>query len=482
MSDVITLRAGPGVLLSERADGGLLFEAPGSMLEIPGASPALRAALRELGGSGATETALADQVLEAEGPAALPRLHLALLQLGAARLLSYEIRWDGQPLVMLRASSPAFAPPDFRVDASRRYQLSRFACMRRRGPDWVLESPLSHGELLLQDWRAQVLVSLLAAPRSVEELVRALPGLSEATILGLLTLLCGVGLAGALDAEGHLDEERSVTLRQWSLHDLLFHARSRRGRHAQPSGATTPFRGQVAPLPALKPRMSDQILALHRPKLDQLERKDPPFTRVLEERRSIRDYKGRVLTSRMVGEFLYRACRVKEHYGSEEYEFTRRPYPGAGAGYELEVYLASHRCDGLEPGLYHYAPEAHELHRLPAQAGEVDWLLQEARQSAGLSQSPPMLIILSARFSRLFWRYESIAYALLLKDVGVLLQTMYLVATAMGLAPCALGSGDSDVFARAAGLDYPAETSVGEFLLGGALKASTATPGTRAAP
>jgi SagB-type dehydrogenase family enzyme len=81
-----------------------------------------------------------------------------------------------------------------------------------------------------------------------------------------------------------------------------------------------------------------------------------------------------------------------------------------------------------------------------------------------------MLIILSARFSRLFWRYESVGYALLLKDVGVLLQTMYLVATAMGLAPCALGSGDSDCFARATGLDFREESSVGEFLLGGALE------------
>jgi hypothetical protein len=49
--------------------------------------------------------------------------------------------------------------------------------------------------------------------------------------------------------------------------------------------------------------------------------------------------------------------------------------------------------------------------------------------------------------------------------LGVLFQTMYLTATAMGLAPCAVG-GDADLFARAAGTDYYAETSVGEFLLG----------------
>jgi hypothetical protein len=50
--------------------------------------------------------------------------------------------------------------------------------------------------------------------------------------------------------------------------------------------------------------------------------------------------------------------------------------------------------------------------------------------------------------------------------VGVVFQTMYLAATAMGLDPCAIGGGDADLFARAAGTDYCAETSVGEFLLG----------------
>jgi hypothetical protein len=52
------------------------------------------------------------------------------------------------------------------------------------------------------------------------------------------------------------------------------------------------------------------------------------------------------------------------------------------------------------------------------------------------------------------------------RSSGVLFQTMYLAATAMGLGPCAVGCGDADLFARAAGTDYCVETSVGEFLLG----------------
>ena len=43
---------------------------------------------------------------------------------------------------------------------------------------------------------------------------------------------------------------------------------------------------------------------------------------------------------------------------------------------------------------------------------------------------------------------------------------MYLAATAMGLAAAVSGGGDSDLFSRAVGAEYSAESSVGEFLLG----------------
>jgi SagB-type dehydrogenase family enzyme len=53
-----------------------------------------------------------------------------------------------------------------------------------------------------------------------------------------------------------------------------------------------------------------------------------------------------------------------------------------------------------------------------------------------------------------------------LKNLGALYATMYLVATAMGLAPCALGGGDSELFSAVAGVDPCEEPAVGEFVLG----------------
>ncbi|MHC5719368.1 MAG: nitroreductase family protein, partial [Nostoc sp.] len=72
----------------------------------------------------------------------------------------------------------------------------------------------------------------------------------------------------------------------------------------------------------------------------------------------------------------------------------------------------------------------------------------------------------TARFGRLFWKYYAIGYGLILKHIGVLFQTFYLVATAMQLAPSAIGGGNSEQFCKVAALNEYEESSVGEFSLG----------------
>ena len=44
----------------------------------------------------------------------------------------------------------------------------------------------------------------------------------------------------------------------WDFHDLLFHARSTEGRHANPLGGIYPYAGVMPPLPAVRPRWPGQ--------------------------------------------------------------------------------------------------------------------------------------------------------------------------------------------------------------------------------
>jgi SagB-type dehydrogenase family enzyme len=87
------------------------------------------------------------------------------------------------------------------------------------------------------------------------------------------------------------------------------------------------------------------------------------------------------------------------------------------------------------------------LELVPARHFPVRQLVDRAAAAAGDNRPPQVLLVIAARFGRTMWKYQSMAYALILKDLGALMQTMYLVATAMGLAPCALGAGDLELFA-----------------------------------
>lgn len=79
---------------------------------------------------------------------------------------------------------------------------------------------------------------------------------------------------------------------------------------------------------------------------------------------------------------------------------------------------------------------------------------------------PQVLITIAARFGRISWKYSSIAYSLILKDVGALIQTFYLAATDMGLGGCAIGTTNIDLFAKMTKLDFHVESPVGQFALG----------------
>jgi SagB-type dehydrogenase family enzyme len=458
-----------GVTVSAEAGRGLVLSGPGSQLALRNLPPALGAALRRLAHPGDAEDRLTESIRTAEGPGALARWYYHLQHLARGGWLVVSVRAQGLPLATLVPVSPAFVfVPAPRVP-ERPCVLSRFAYLRREGETMVLESPGSHARLVLHDARAAALVHALARPGRAEDLAGRVPGLGPEAGAQLLALLACAEMAREVTAD------EGPALRSWEFHDLLFHARSREGRHDAPVGAVYPQAGRLAPPPACKPVTAAEVTDLHRPDAEQLERQGPPLGWVVERRRSIRRYAAEPITDRQLGEFLYRVGRVKASEelevdtpgGPVRLELTSRPYPAGGALYELELYVVVQACRGLPPGLYHYDPREHRLGRLSGRTAEVEQLLEGAGLAAGVEpEGLQTLLILAARFQRVAWKYASLAYSLVLKHVGVVYQTMYLTATAMGLAPCALGTGDSDVFARAAGTDYYAEPSVGEFLLG----------------
>jgi SagB-type dehydrogenase family enzyme len=442
-------------------------------------APGLRAALEHLTDRGACEDRLTETVREADGLGGLPSLYYILQRLTQRGLLLRAVQLDGNRLATLTPISAYLEFVNQPLAPDRRYVLSRFTYVHRLGGEMVIESPLSHARLNLHDWRAAALIHILAQPCRLADIPDLPLGLSDDLANQLLTLLVGSNLAQALNDDGTLAEDCDSALQVWEFHDLLFHARSRQGRHNYPVGGDYRFLGRLEPPPALKSIPASEKVELYRPDLDRLRSEDPPFALVQETRRSVREYGDPPISVRQLGEFLYRVGRVKDHVdrelntadGAVRIDFAPRPYPAGGALYELEIYVVANVCTDLGSGLYHYDAQEHRLEKISDRTPHVESLLWGASRATGIpDERLQVLIVVAARFQRIAWKYSSIAYAAILKHVGVLYQTMYLAATAMDLAPCGIGCGDSDLFTHAAGTDYYTETSVGEFLLGGRCK------------
>jgi len=199
-----------------------------------------------------------------------------------------------------------------------------------------------------------------------------------------------------------------------------------------------------------------------------------PFGKLLRDRHSVRDFDdGHPVKLAELARFLDTTARVLSEWKSEanfegipEIGYSTRPYPAAGSAYELELYLAVSNCDGLAPGFYHYDAGSHALVAIEVAAQQLRALVAAAEFAMDASGPPQVLITISARFGRISWKYSSIAYALILKDVGSLLQTFYLAATDMGLGGCAIGTTNIDLFAKITELEFHVEGPVGQFALG----------------
>lgn len=455
-------RALEGLVLAFR-DGAPAFDAP---------TPGLRAAVSALASGGATEDELGRMVREADGQRAVAPFHLRLRRWRQQGWISHTLAAGGLPLAAVVPMAAGLALPADPVATGARFRLSRFAWCRRDGDALVLESPLSIARTMLPDGRGAAAVGELARSRSARDFAAGACRLDEATARALLTLLACTGAVAPVREDGTLAEDADPALTQWEFHDLLFHSRSRRGGHDQPSGATFRFLGRIEPAPAVRPPPPGRALHLHCPDPARLATEDPPFTAVLEGRRSIREHGKRPIAARQLGELLHRAARVRRLTAADPaigrpYAVTSRPYPSAGGAYDLELYVTVRACADLAAGLYHYDPLDHALRRVAWPGQHVDALLREAQASAGLPEPPQILVTMASRIQRLSWKYSGLAYALALKNAGALMQTMCLVATAMGLAACPLGAGSSDRFAAAAGAGL-AEPPVGELILGSA--------------
>jgi SagB-type dehydrogenase family enzyme len=395
---------------------------------------------------------------------------LLVRRLARHGLLEYRLGRspNGEGMVVIEPQVADYWPQAPQLGNAETLVLSRFAFMRRRGNEMVVESPRAGALFKICDPKIAAAIAMLSTPQQIKALRQqeGFPGVELLALLLDCQILFKVGAGG----ESWLRlAEGDHSLALWDFHDLLFHTRSTKGRHASPLGGVYPYVGVISPLPAVRSSWPGKKVDLRK-----FSAADPeatsPAAKLLRERHSTRSFDDqRPITLAELALFLDGTARVLSRSNTKldpDGDHTVRPYPSAGAAYELELYLAVNLCEGLARGFYHYDAGAHALAPTGVPANELEALLAEAENAMGAPAAPQILITIAARFGRISWKYSSIAYALILKDVGVLTQTLYLMATDMALGGCAIGITNIDLFAKMTGIEFHVEGPVGQFAIG----------------
>ena len=379
-------------------------------------------------------------------------------QLTAGGWLTVTVCDDGQDLYTIL---PFGRPPPRPARVSRSAALSKFAVLHRDAGSFVLEHPLAWCDLHIHDPRLLVLLDGPGADG---------PGVPPAVASQFIDDLHWCGMLAAAGDEGHGFETLS-----WSAPDLWFHRRSTLGERTvtwEHFGPTKWAKGRFPQPPARRPDYPGEPITLAVPDLTAKRTQDPTLTTVLEDRVSTRTFDdAHPITVEQLAELLYRTARTRRTQpvgaGEEREELLSRPYPSGGGVYELELYPVARNVAGLEPGMYHYDSFDHVLRPVAAaDSPAVSQLIKPASATLTGGAEPQVIVVIAARCGRIMWTYEQIGYAAILKDVGVLMQTIYLAATAMGLGACAQGFGDTAAFVAATGVDERQECSVGSIIIG----------------
>ena len=185
----------------------------------------------------------------------------------------------------------------------------------------------------------------------------------------------------------------------------------------------------------------------------------------IAERRSARAFSGAAISRQELARLLH-YC-----YGVTQPRRGHRAVASGGALYPLELYAVAWHVDGLEPGVYHYDPASHRLDVV--ERGDVlprlsrcVWLDDVDAAAAAVA------LVVTAFFARVTVKYRERGYRMVLMEAGEVAQNLGLLATAMGLASCALGGFLDNELSTLLGADGFEEAALLPVIVGRAVRAA----------
>ena len=188
------------------------------------------------------------------------------------------------------------------------------------------------------------------------------------------------------------------------------------------------------------------------------------FATVLENRHSIREF--RTPSHADILSLLTHSARSRFVWLTKNGQpVSSRPSPSAGARHPIEIVVVALKVYGLIPGFYWFDPVLCRLRVLSTGHDEVEEVAVRAQAALAVDTPPPAVLCLVAELQRTLSQYSG-GMSLILRDSGALVATTCLVATALGLATCPIGTGGESPALSALQVKYPEWAEVGGIAVG----------------
>lgn len=156
-----------------------------------------------------------------------------------------------------------------------------------------------------------------------------------------------------------------------------------------------------------------------------------PLQQLLQQRRSVREYKNTQLTLAQLGQMLWAAQGVTHPEGL-------RTAPSAGALYPLQLYFAALNVEKLQPGIYYYQPQKHQLalHR----EGNFGKALARAAYTQTWLQQAAVVFVIAADYGKTEVKYGGRGERYVHIEAGNAAENLFLQAESLGLGTVVVGA------------------------------------------
>lgn len=194
------------------------------------------------------------------------------------------------------------------------------------------------------------------------------------------------------------------------------------------------------------PQTETKMISLPAPKTDS----HFSVERSLNTRRSVRSLKDEQLSLSVLAQLAWAAQGVTQKSDAPPgwswgvWQGGRRTAPSAGAMYPLELYIVAGNIGGLEPGIYKYKPQNHQLALV--KSGDHRSKLARAASGQEWMTNAPCIFVAGAVYSRTEAKYGQRASRYVHIEVGHAVENICLQAVALELGTTMVGAfRDADV-------------------------------------